>query len=88
MMSVHEAVHAVVRLARGMSFESIEIREEADGSAQGLMRIQHRPLYGAEIYTAILSNLASIPAERLLHPRYAACDDCLLRRLERGVRDV
>jgi hypothetical protein len=68
--SVHEAAHAVVRVALGMAFESIELCEEGtEIGAQGLMKVQRRPLFGEEFRGAVLSALSSVPAERLLLPR-------------------
>ena len=65
--AVHEAAHAVVRIARGRMFKFVEICP--GGWGDGWIKIGTNWMYGEEIRSEILGSLASIPAERLLDSR-------------------
>jgi len=67
--AVHEAAHAVVRIARGLDFTAIEIYTDPRAANKyGYMHVEEKVLTGDDSITMVLSTLASIPAERLLRP--------------------
>jgi hypothetical protein len=66
--AAHEAARALVLLARGMKFKSIEVFEESREGASGLIELDEEPLFGEQAFSSVLGLLAGIPGTRLLLP--------------------
>jgi hypothetical protein len=68
----HESAHALVLIARGIKFKSMEVfteaayLREADAVACGYIRLKSQDWLGEELVTRIVCSLASLSVERML----------------------
>ena len=67
-IAFHEAAHAVVRIALGLSVKYIEISDPSTGR-DGYMETFDPRCLAHDVPAVIIASLASIPAERILRPR-------------------